>query len=565
MSDKDFSDFGISIPYGRRGEVDTTCPTCSPTRKKKSDKCLSVNTDDGTWFCQHCGWKGSLGRKTDWRDQMQTVRVHDLPKAPPAEEHVLPNEVLAWFAHRGIPDWVLSDAGITSGKEFSPAQNAEVTAIRFPYFRDHTLVNIKFRSHPKQFWMSKGAERILYGYDDVVGQEEICIVEGEMDKLSIDAVQGPATCSVPDGAPSPEAANYANKFSFLESSEEIFTQAKRVILACDMDAPGKKLTDELARRIGFAKCFRVTWPDGCKDANETLVKLGSGAVCAALADAQPYPVDGIITVRDLHDASDALYESGFDRGLEINWPQWDTLCRAKAGLFTMVTGSPGSGKSHFVDNICVRLAKFHDWRFGICSPENQPLARHLAGIMSIAAEKPFTRGPIERMDPEEMKRTRAWVDQHFTFVLPEEPTVDRILELADVLVYRHGIKGLVIDPWNELDHTRPGNMTETEWVSRSISTLRNWARQRVVGIWLVAHPTKLQKDKDGNYPVPTMYDISGSAHFNNKADAGFSVWRNPLSNSPEVHVQKVRFQETGELGVAGFWFDKATGRFVESR
>ncbi len=565
MREKDFPDVGISIPFGRRGEVDTTCPKCSHTRKKKGDKCLSVNTIDGTWFCQHCGWKGSLGITRDWRDAVQAPRVYETPNAPVQAEGILPSEVLDWFARRGIHDWVLAEAGITSGKEFSPSQGKEVTALRFPYFRDGALINIKFRAHPKDFWMSKGAERILYGYDDVAGKEEICIVEGEMDKLSIDAVQGPATCSVPDGAPAPDATNYANKFSFLESAEDIFTNAKRVILACDADAPGQKLSAELSRRIGYAKCSRVTWPQGCKDANEVLVKLGSAALLTALTDAQPYPVDGIITVRDLHPAVDALYESGFDRGVGVNWPEWDRLCRARAGQFTMVTGSPGSGKSHFVDNIFVRLAKFHGWTFGVCSPENQPLARHLAGIMSVAVEKPFTTGPVPRMTLEEMHATRRWVEQHFTFVLPEEPTVDRILELADVLVYRQGIQGLVIDPWNELDHTRPNGMTETEWVSRSLSVLRNWARSREVGIWLVAHPTKLQKGADGQYPVPTLRDISGSAHFANKADAGFSVWRNPTSDSPEVHVQKIRFAETGELGVGQFRFDRPTGRFLEVR
>jgi twinkle protein len=231
-------------------------------------------------------------------------------------------------------------------------------------------------------------------------------------------------------------------------------------------------------------------------------------------------------------------------------------------LLYILTGSPGSGKSHLVDNVFVRLAKQHGWTFGVCSPENQPLERHLAGILSVYQERPFWDGPLERMTHAQMRAARVWAEKHFSFVLPEEPTVERILELADVLVYREGIKGLVVDPWNELDHSRPNGMTETEWVSQSLSRLRNWGRARGVMVVLVAHPTKLQKDKDGGYPVPTMYDISGSANFANKADVGLSVWRNPLTDSPEVHIQKVRFMETGALGVCGFWFDRPTGRFV---
>jgi twinkle protein len=86
-------------------------------------------------------------------------------------------------------------------------------------------------------------------------------------------------------------------------------------------------------------------------------------------------------------------------------------------------------------------------------------------------------------------------------------------------------------------------------------------------LWLVAHPTKLTKDpKQGTYPVPTLYDISGSAHFRNKADMGLSVWRDVMNeHSPtEVHVQKVRFRECGRIGKCELYFDVVSGRFTET-
>ncbi len=564
MSAQTFADVGIDIPPGRAGEIDTTCPQCSPSRKKSRDKCLSVNTIEGTYHCHHCDWSGRVGEATAGYGAPLPARTYSAPIAP--TEGILPDGVVAWFAGRGIPDWVLADAGITAGKEFCPALGHEAVAVRFPYLRDGALVNIKYRAHPKYFWMAKGAERILYGLDGIAGVDEICIVEGEMDKLSIDAVQGPATVSVPDGAPPPDAANYASKFSFLSGvAEERFNAARRVILATDMDAPGQKLADELARRIGYAKCARVSWPDGCKDANETLVKLGSGAVLSALTDAQPYPVSGIVTVRDLAGPLEALYERGLDRGCTAGWPTFDRLCRARAGLLTIVTGQPGSGKSHFLDNLMTRLAQRHGWTFGICSPENQPLERHLAGILAVFTGEPFGQGPLARMSLDRVRAARTWAEGRFAFVLPDDPTVEAILERADVLVYRMGIRGLLIDPWNELDHSRPSGMTETEFTSQCLSRIRNWARRSGVQVWLVAHPTKLQKDSDGRYPVPTPYDISGSAHFYNKADACLSVWRDPndAAQVPRVWVQKVRFAETGEIGGAEFRYDKPTGRFYE--
>lgn len=276
-----------------------------------------------------------------------------------------------------------------------------------------------------------------------------------------------------------------------------------------MDAPGQKLADELARRIGYRKCTRVTWPDGCKDANETLVTCGPSAVLTALTDAQPFPVAGIVTVRELAGPLEALYERGLDRGCDAGWRTFDRHYRARHGLLTIVTGSPGSGKSFFLDNLMVRLAERHGWRFAVCSPENQPFERHLATILSIQQRAPFADGPLPRMTPGMRDDARRWAEGHFTFVLPDEPTVAAVLDRADVLVYRQGIRGLVIDPWNELDHTRPNGMTETEFVSQSLTRLRNWARVAGVQVWLVAHPTKLHKADDGSYPVPTPYDISG--------------------------------------------------------
>jgi twinkle protein len=185
---------------------------------------------------------------------------------------------------------VLIAAGITAGQEWCPQVAHELLAIRFPYLRDGRLVNIKYRSQTKDFWMVKGAERILYGLDDIAGAEIICLVEGEIDKLSIDTAGGPPTASVPDGAPPPDAKHFANKFAFLsEAALGHLRAAATVLIATDMDAPGAKLADDLHRMVGTATCRRVSWHP-YKDANEMLVAEGPQAVLAALAAAEPFPL-----------------------------------------------------------------------------------------------------------------------------------------------------------------------------------------------------------------------------------------------------------------------------------
>ncbi len=559
MAGKTFLDFGIEILPGRSGEVDTTCPRCSPTRKKSRDRCLSVNTDKGTWLCMHCGWSGGLGADDPHgygarlRGEERPRRAYAKPDPLP-DDASLPPHVLAWFADRGI-----SEATVRRNRiDFADG------AIRYPYLRDGETVNIKHRARGKKFWMVKDAERILYGLDDCPGTDDVIVVEGEMDKLAFEEAGYRRCLSVPDGAPAPDATNYAGKFDFLASTD-VFERARRVYLATDADAPGQKLADELARRIGPEKCWRILWPEGFKDANDILMRFGPEELGWWVDEAKPWPVAGIVTVNDLAADIDALYDAGMPHGTPTGWWSLDRHYTVRPGLFTVVTGSPGAGKSHFLDALMVNLAVRHGWTFGICSPENQPLARHAAGMIATYRGAPFGDGPTPRMSREEMQAARRWLNDHAAFVLPDDPTLEAVLERARVLTYRMGIRGLVVDPWNELDHSRPNGMTETEYVSQCLTKLRTFARRHDVHVWLVAHPTKLQKTADGVYPVPTPYDIAGSAHFYNKADACISVHRDRANpGTPvELHVQKIRFAETGELGMVQLMYDPPTGRYRE--
>ncbi len=108
-------------------------------------------------------------------------------------------------------------------------------------------------------------------------------------------------------------------------------------------------------------------------------------------------------------------------------------------------------------------------------------------------------------------------------------------------------------------------MSENDYVSQALGKIRRFARLNQVHVWIVAHPTKLNKKDDGTYPVPTLYDISGSAHWYNKADNGIAVYRPNVKDSKvRVYVQKVRFREVGQPGTAEMLFIKDSGSFLEN-
>jgi hypothetical protein len=277
--------------------------------------------------------------------------------------------------------------------------------------------------------------------------------------------------------------------------------------------------------------------------------------------------EGIFTVEDLSDEIDALYETGLQPGEHPGWDNLAKLYTIKKGQFSVVTGTPGAGKSAVLDALLINLANKSGWRFAVCSFENQPVEQHMATLLSLYTGEPFSQGPTPRMSVKTKDSAKQWLHRNFTFLLPPEDdrTISGLLSRAEWTHRNRGIDGVVIDPWNEIEHRRPAGMSETEYTSLVLSKLRSFARKNDLHLWLVGHPTKLYRNKDGKYPIPTLYDISGSAHFKNKADFGVVVSRDISidSNPTIIHVQKVRFRWCGQLGEASLYFDKVTGRYRE--
>ena len=283
----DWQEYGIELPHGAHGEVRTTCPDCSQNRRKKNDRCLAVNVEKGTWLCHHCGKTGGIKEEKTFYQPVKPP-----PKSfikPDYSKTALPKNVVEWFAGREISLATLERYHIGYGPIFMPQANGKVNAIHFPYYRNGEVVNIKYRDGDKNFRMSKGAERILYGLNDI---NEFCtiIVEGELDKLTLGDAGFTNCVSVPDGAPSESSKSYSTKFSFLKSAEDQIGDVMKWVIAVDNDAPGVRLKEELIRRLGLEKCWIAEWPQGCKDANEVLVSHGKEALKGCINNATPSPV-----------------------------------------------------------------------------------------------------------------------------------------------------------------------------------------------------------------------------------------------------------------------------------
>lgn len=584
---RSWSEVGIdeSTFSGHGDNRKAKCPVC-PEHKNKNqegDLDLSVNVAERVWNCHRCEFKGSL---ETWEETDAPLRerpreepeFHALkpgdPKYRRPQDHIvkfLPPRATEWFADRGISQATLEKAGVGFKQKFSKVQNGQVDVIQFPYFRDGELLNIKFRTFDKKFSLVGGCERLFFGLDQVKGKV-VFVVEGEMDVLSLNECGIWNAVSVPDGAPSPGSKNLENKFRFLDADIDRFEHVDKIIIAVDDDEPGRFLGKELARRFGPERCHNVIWPEGCKDANDVLVQHGKSAVIKSLDTASPWPVKGLVSVADIEGDIWDIYENGLERGRSTGWAEVDEIYTVRPGELTVVTGIPSHGKSLVISALTVNLAQQEGWRFSFFSPEHSA-QRQTITLMSQYLGLPFRKGAQTRMSKADAAAGLAWVRDHYGFIKIDDdrPTINKLLELARIDVKRRGITGVVIDPWNEIDHSRDRGVTEQEYISHALSSVRLFAEKYQVHVWLIAHPTKMQREKNGDYegkyPPPSPYDIASSANFRNKATNCLSIWRDSDADSQvvEFHTQKIKFPEIGHHGMSKLMLDKATGTFLGIR
>lgn len=491
-------------------------------------------------------------------------------KKPNPRPHItIPQHVLDYLANRGISRKTVERNRLDFGLECFAGSNEKHEALIFPHFRDGEVINRHYRAvDTKLFRLERDCEVMLYGVDDIE-PERLVWVEGRLDKLSIEEAGITSCVSVPNGAPSPNTSRYESMLSWLDADRDKLEAVREHVIAVDADAPGERLTRELIRRIGPEKCSVVRWPEDSKDANDVLTKHGADDLRWLIDNAEPCPIEGTITADDLSRETDRLYVEGMKRGESTGWPRLDQFYTVRPCELTVITGTPGSGKSTFVDAMLVNLARLHGWRFALFAPESLPVEEHIAHIAEKLVRKPFTPGPTQRMTLDEFRAARGWIDDHFTWVLPSDESdwhLEKILAIAGQLCFRKGINGFVIDPWNELESTRSPHETETEWIGSSLKRIRSFARNRRVHFWVVAHPQKLLRGKDGKYPVPTLWDISGSANWRNRADNGIVVWRDmQAEDKPEVdiHVQKIRFRQVGRRGTQTLHYDRVTATYSD--
>ena len=533
------------------GKKQGICPLCSHTRKPKNQKakCCSYDWERGLGTCHNCNTTLQLHTyQRKGASDKDYVRP-ELTKYSPVKD-----KIVEWFESRGISQNTLDELKVGQGPEYMPQTGKSENTIQFNYIIGDQLINIKYRDGRKNFKLYKGAEKIFYNINSVIGYDSCVITEGEMDVLALHEAGIKNVISVPNGATLTH-----NNLDYLDNCIDYFEGKTKIILAVDTDEPGLALRSELVRRLGAEVCFLVDFKE-CKDANEYLIKHGKEKLQECVTKARAYPLENVTTFKDIEGDVTDFVKNGFKPGFQIGLENFDNIFSTYTGQFITVTGIPSSGKSDFVDQMVVGYNANYNWKTAFASPENAPNYLHAHKLMR------KVWGDMPRRDDiggTKWNEVADHVNDNFFFIDMEKYTLESVLRKGAELVKRKGIKSLLIDPFNKVRDRNASSIDVNIYTMEYLTKIEMFAKKYDVLVFIVAHPTKMYKDKDGKIEEPTMYNIKGGGEWYDASYHGLLVHRDYVLKNTKVKVLKVKFQNLGDNGAEAFFtWEPNSGSFI---
>ena len=535
----------------KQGAAQGICPLCSHDRQPKNQKaqCASYDWERGLGTCHNCNKSFQLHT---YQRKGKAEKVYERPE--PLVYSKPQTKVEEWFKTRGISAQTLQDLKITEGPEFMPQTGKTENTIKFNYFVGGELTNVKYRDGRKNFKLYKGAEKVFYNIDSIVGWEYCIIVEGEMDVLALHEAGITNAISVPNGA-----TLNSNNLDYLDNCIDYFEDKDKVILAVDSDEAGQALQQELIRRLGAEVCYLVDF-NGCKDANEYLLEYGSEKLAERISRARPVPLENVTTFRDIENEVTDFVTNGFKPGFQVGLQNFDDIFSTYTGQFITVTGIPSSGKSDFVDQMVVGYNANYGWKTAFASPENAPTYLHAHKLMRKTWQDMPRKSDI---GTDKWNQVAEHVNDNYFFIDMERYTLESVLKKGAELVKRKGIKCLVIDPFNKIRDIDAVSDDVNRYTMDYLQKIEMFCKKYDVLVFIVAHPTKMYKGADGQIEEPTMYNIKGGGEWYDASYHGILVHRNYEEKTVKAKILKVKFQNLGENGAeAHFKWEPKSGCFI---
>ena len=375
-------------------------------------------------------------------------------------------------------------------KHYYPYYNGEEEVIKI---RD---VIKKRNNEPFQFVWTDGSSKVdLFGkqlFEE--GQRYITLFEGEIDAMSgyqmINAAKGTNFPAIGVKSSSDAERAVRRNLEYLYSFEN-------VVLCFDMDEPGRKATEKVARLLQTGKTKIVSLPSGYNDANEMLMAGEQQAFIDAWWAAKTYTPSGLVSVSDHK-------ERYLKRPTKLSVPfPWKGLNEKLEGLrqgeVTVLTAGTGLGKSAVCRELQHWLLQKTTDNIGIVMLE-ESYERTIDGLMSIEANERLSKDSIrETYDMARLgewhdalfegdNKNRVWVYEHVG-----ENNLTSIAERVKFMAAGSECKWIFIDHIHMI--SAAGGENETSEINKIMHKFRELCEELNVSIITVSHLRRLDGNK----------------------------------------------------------------------
>lgn len=278
----------------------------------------------------------------------------------------------------------------------------------------------------------------------------------------------------------------------------------------------------------------------------------------------------IISGADVYAAAIDIYENGYKSAESTFIPKLDEHFKFKRGELTVLSGIGNYGKSNYLYQLLLIKSLFNGDKWAIFSPEHFPAEEfyldQTEALLGCAANGSYQNKPPRDV----FDKAYEFTSEHFKYIYPETiaPSPEYIKSKFFESIIKYGVSGVVIDPFNQLtnDYAKASGRSD-KYLETFLSDCKHFAQVNNVFFLIVAHPHKLQKESNGNYPCPDVFDLADGAMWNNKAD-NILIYHRPLAQSDpdasicEHHSKKIKRQkQVGKRGSFDFDFRRMRRRF----
>lgn len=321
----------------------------------------------------------------------------------------------------------------------------------------------------------------------------------------------------------------------------------------------------------FENCLKQGYKYGFNTAafekSEIVEKTTREIVSKKILDLKE-PIKDVFYAEDVY--GDALYihKNGQEKAGTTHFKQLDQIFRWLKGQITVLHGMGNHGKSTIMFQLLLLRAIYNGEKFAIFSPEQYPATDFYNDLAEMYTGKDVEPSK-NQMTQDELYDAYTFINNHFFFVYPEndEPTPDYILEKFHEMIVKKKISGVVVDPFNQLEHDY--TMRDDKYLSKILSKFKRFALMENVYFLILAHPRGgLEKDGLGNYKAPYYTELSGGMMWGNKADNILCYHRpyyatNPKSTECMLISQKIKRQKIcGRPGSVDMDYDLGQNCFL---